>query len=183
MEYSTMMLRRALAVVTLVLTGTATGQAKKEAPKFNVEDFQKFPNEAKAVLENAGRYELLSLHPSQSELKKGDEEFQGWKVLGKTAAKDSGDRKKVRKAIEKGVAESYGVGGCFKPRHGLRAVHKDKTVELVICFECMSIAVSIQEKGGDPKGASLWTTATPKPVLDKILRDAKVPLPPGPDNK
>lgn len=33
------------------------------------------------------------------------------------------------------------VAACFNPRHGLRAVHAGHTVDLVICFECLTLEV------------------------------------------
>lgn len=33
------------------------------------------------------------------------------------------------------------MAACFDPRHGVRAVHGGHTVDLVICFECLSLKV------------------------------------------
>ena len=68
------------------------------------------------------------------------------------------------------------VAGCFKPRHGIRAVVDGKKVELVICYECLSMSVYV-----DGKRSSALTVKGPEKVFNKFLTDAKVPLPKQPD--
>ena len=65
------------------------------------------------------------------------------------------------------------VAGCFNPRHGIRATAGGKTVELVICYECLSMKVYVD---GKAKRAVL-TTSSPAIVFNQALKDAKVPLP------
>lgn len=114
----------ALALAAMALTGCA---AKNQMPA-----------EARAILEKADRYELISLDPgaeSDEKDKKADR-FHGWKILGQTPIKDAETRKKVLGALLKGIEENDGsVADCFNPRHGLRATHDKKMVELVVCFE------------------------------------------------
>src|SRR4051812_18265719 len=96
--------------------------------------------DAAALLARAKTFDLYSLDPaSRGEGPKG---LHGWKVLGKTTLQDKDVRARALAAIEKGVRDSDGsVAGCFRPRHGVRAVVDGKTVELVICFECLSLQV------------------------------------------
>lgn len=135
------------------------------------------PSEARTVLEKAEQFELISLNPrreSDDKDKKAADKFHGWMILGQTALKDAETRKKVLASLSKGIEENDGsVAACFNPRHGLRATHGKKTVELVICFECFQIEVYV-----DGKKTSVLTSESPQPVLDKILSEAKVPLPP-----
>jgi hypothetical protein len=159
-----------IPLAALLFGAAAVGQDKKDA----LADFQKLPKEAKEILDGAEKFELYSLDPAGGMLKKGEESggFHGWKVLGKTEIKDAGTLKKVRTAIDKGIAEGEGAAGCFIPRHGIRATMKDRTVDLVICFECVSMMVFVKDKTH-----AVWTSDSPQPTLDKILRDANVPLP------
>jgi hypothetical protein len=64
---------------------------------------------------------------------------------------------------------------CFIPRHGIRATHDGKTVELVICFECSQLWVH----QGDAKD---WMTIgkEPQSVFDKLLTEAGIELAPKP---
>lgn len=141
------------------------------------------PAEALALLEKAAPYELLSLEPSSSDddedKDKKVEKFHGWRVLGKTAVKEADARKTVLTALLKGIAENDGSAAkCFNPRHGLRAMHDKKSVDLVICFECLQIEVYVDGKQVHPAGGrgAILTSESPQPTLDKLLKDAKVPL-------
>jgi uncharacterized protein (TIGR03067 family) len=130
------------------------------------------PKEVREVLDKAEQIELLSLHPKPDNKAAGA--FYGYRVLGKTVLKDKKARQKLLDAFYKGVTDSEGaVAGCFNPRHGIRAKHGDKTTDLVICFECLSLAIH----GPDKYKGSLLTTGSPSGTFNKILKDAQVPLP------
>lgn len=163
-----------LALVAVgFLGGAMAGEERRNA----------MPAEAQAILEKATPYELLSLEPSGSDddedKDKKVEKFHGWRVLGKTAVKEADARKTVLTALVKGMAENDGSAAkCFNPRHGLRAVHDKKTVDLVICFECLQVEVYVDGKQVHPAGARgpFLTSESPQPTLDMLLKDAKVPL-------
>jgi hypothetical protein len=135
------------------------------------------PKEAREAFAKATECELYSIDPARlpeknDEAKKADL-FHGWKILGKTTLKGD-DVKKVRAAIEKGAKDSDGsVAGCFNPRHGVRIVHDKKTYDLVICYECLSATVY----SGEERIGSFLTSHSPGKTLNKVLSDAKVPLP------
>ena len=135
----------------------------------------KLPDKVKEALDKAESFDLYSLDPMRG---KGDKVpeggFQGYKVLGKTTVKDADTRKKLVAALEKGIAQNKGeAAGCFNPRHGIRVTHESNTYDLVICFECFSAEVY----DGDKKDGSFLLTISPQPVFNKVLTDAKVPLP------
>jgi len=146
-------------VVTLSLTGCSTGG--------------EIPADVKAALEKADSWELYSLDPEQRK-DPPKVAFHDWRVLGKTTVQDADARKRLLAALEKGAKENDGtVAGCFNPRHGIRVKSGDKTIDLVICFECYSAAIYT----GDEKTGSFLTTRSPQPELNKVLTAAKVPLP------
>jgi hypothetical protein len=150
------------ALAALALSGAGCLAAGNELPK-----------DVRAVLDKADRFELLSLDPTRQKEKPKDD-FRGWKVLGRTEVKDAETRKKLVAALYKGIADSDGtVAACFNPRHGIRATHDGKTVELVICYECLSMQAHL----GETRSSAL-TTRSPQKTFDQVLRDAKVPLPP-----
>ncbi len=130
----------------------------------------KLPADVQAILDKADTIELLSLEPAKGmEVKDG---FHGYKILGKTTVKGA-DARKVVAAIHKGIKDSDGTAAaCFMPRHGIRAKVDDKTVDLVICYQCLSMTSYL----GDKEGVAL-TTDAPGTLLNTILKDAKVPLP------
>jgi hypothetical protein len=122
----------------------------------------KLPEAVTALLDKAEQIELWSLEPETN------------KVLGKTTIKDAETRKKVLATLYKGIKDSDGTyAKCFEPRHRLVATVDGKTVDMIICFECLQIKMV-----APAMDRNLTTTATPQATFDKVLTDAKVPLPP-----
>ncbi len=74
---------------------------------------------------------------------------------------------------EEGWDKLLVAGGCFQPRHSIRAEHKGQTVDFLICFECRPIHVFV---GG--KKAVVYTTDSPQDAFDAVLKKANVPLGP-----
>jgi uncharacterized protein (TIGR03067 family) len=132
------------------------------------------PEEAQKALEAAKELDLYSLDPMPA---KGEDsgDFHGWTVLGKATLKKD-DAHAVAAAVVKGVADNDGsVAICFNPRHGVRVAADGKTFDFVICFECRQVEVYT----GDKKvGETARTAAAPQKALDKLLKDAGVPLAP-----
>jgi hypothetical protein len=103
-------------------------------------------------------------------------DFHGFRILGKTTLKDE-TRKTIVAGLYKGIKDSDGsVAACFNPRHGIRATADGKTVDIVICFECHSLLTYL----GEMKASAL-TAPTPEATFNKVLTEAKVPLPPQRD--
>jgi hypothetical protein len=139
----------------------------------------KIPDGARVILEKAEQIELLSLDPTPPKEKLKDA-FHGWNVLGKTVVKDAETCKKLVATLKKGVEENDGrVAKCFNPRHGIRAVYDGKTADFVICFECLQGHTYL----GDKEVEAFLITDSPAAGFDKVLKDAKVPLPEKPKNK
>jgi uncharacterized protein (TIGR03067 family) len=136
---------------------------------------QRLPEEAQKALEGAEELDLYSLDPTPGA--KAKDEFHGWKVLGKTTlSKD--DAQAAAAALVKGVADSDGtVASCFNPRHGIRATGADGAVyDFVISFECLQVRVY----AGSKKLLGALTAESPQQTLDKLLKDARVPVGPKP---
>jgi hypothetical protein len=69
-----------------------------------------------------------------------NEKFHGYPVLGKIEIADADKRKEVFAALKEGLARSNGtMAKCFWPRHGIPAVEKGRTIDYVICFECLQL--------------------------------------------
>lgn len=132
------------------------------------------PADAITAIENAETFTLYSLDPGRTGPKDAKEKFYDWAVLGRTDVADSAVRKQLVAALWKGVAESDGmVAGCFNPRHGVRVTHKGKTVDFILCFECLSVRVTDGKRRG-----TFLITRSPQPAFDKALTDLRVPLAP-----
>jgi hypothetical protein len=124
-----------------------------------------------AILEKATQFDLYSLEPAtEGKVEKNKKTFHGWEVLGKTTVKDGKTRKELLDALQK----KGDVAKCFDPRHGIRASHGGKSVDLVICFRCGQIYVFPDGKG--ERAATLTISDTSQPVFDRVLKAAKVPL-------
>lgn len=128
------------------------------------------PAAARTILQKAAQFELLSLDPAP-EKDKSRLGFHGYRVLGKTAVKDV-VQKKLVEAFLKGTEGDIAPAKCFDPRHGIRATHDGKTVELVICFECSQFKLYV---GSEEADEALLVGKTPEPVFDKVLKDAGIP--------
>jgi hypothetical protein len=151
-----------LTVLVLTLPGTARADDKPSS------------KDLKALFEKAEAIDLYSLDPGADMKEPADAKqgFHGWKVLGKTTIKEAKTRKKVVAVMYQGLEASDGTAAkCFNPRHGIRVTADGKTVDVVICFECLQMQFYV---GQAMKTET--TTDTPEKVFDEVLRDAGVPL-------
>jgi hypothetical protein len=129
------------------------------------------PKDAREALEKADQIELLSLDPKLPKEKPKDA-FQGYEVLGRKLLKDRKDREKLVAAFEKGAKDNKGLSDrCFNPRHGLRVTHNKKTVEFVICFECLRVQVYVDGKRRQTD--DFLVTKSPQATFDRFLKADK----------
>jgi hypothetical protein len=133
--------------------------------------------EAKAILDKAERLELYSLEPDEKAAAVDpDGGFHGWKILGQTTIKDANERKKLLTAFYLGLKASKGdIAKCFNPRHGIRAKAGGKSVDAVICFECLQVVYFVGNANTKDT-----ITESPQRVFDEVLKKANVKLAPGP---
>src|SRR5262245_57933232 len=104
---------------------------------------QKIPEPALSALEKGDKFELYSLDPRPTEGEPPNA-FYEWENLGSTKVTKADVRKKLVAALKKAAADNDGIAaGCFNPRHAIRVVHEGKTIDLVICFECLSVTVYV----------------------------------------
>ena len=156
---------RPLFLFVVVVTLFSTQRGKADAA-----------DDAWAALEKAEKFELHSLDPDFGhDVKDG---IYGWKSLGQTTVKDAQLRKKLVAALGDAIDNARASKKkCFDPRHAIRVIAGQKTYDFLICFECDYVYVY-----SDKKRVAIWnTTDRPKEALDKVLKDAKVPLPKSPD--
>ena len=126
------------------------------------------PRVAWSALNDADRYELLSLEPYPPK-----PDYYGREVLGRTIVGDPAIRERLNRALQSGVRESDGTSmSCFDPRHGIRVTRAGMTTDFVICFECRQVEVW----RGDERIAYFLVSDSPKAVFDEVLKSAGVPL-------
>jgi hypothetical protein len=139
----------------------------------------KIPRAVAAALGAPDEFVLYSLEPGglaagreETEDDKAGKTFHGHKVLGKTEVKGAA-RKKLVKALERGVADHDGsVAACFIPHHGIRVKKDKQTIDLVVCFQCAQVYVYTDGKRGD----SFLISTSPREAFNEVLKTARVPL-------
>jgi hypothetical protein len=179
---------KVLGIFVVAVAGIAAGwmlfRRQPSADGFDRTGFDRTQNTLPAltrnVLDSGEQFVLLSLDPTPLALRRQfgresdpppKETFHDYAVLGKAAIHDQKERAELLRALYKGVADSHGlVASCFNPRHGISATLAGETVDLVICFECLSI----QTYAKDGKG--VLTTASPQPTFNRALGRAGLPL-------
>jgi hypothetical protein len=149
-----------------MLLAASLAQQKRSGPPPTE---NKIPEGARLILEQADKFELLSLDASWSTTQGG---FHDHQILGRREIVDSATRKTLISALENGVAENHGeIAMCFNPRHGIRVNRRGKRVDFLICFECAQVKIFGDEKG------SFLVSQSPQRVFNKVLSDSHIPLP------
>jgi hypothetical protein len=164
-------LGRTFLVVGVALVASVASDGQQQRPQEN-----RLPDDVQAVISRSQRLELLSLDPKQLAAANVTDDarnlFHGWRVLGRTPVDDPNARRQVIDALNRSIQENKGLAAaCFVPRHGLRASAGGRTVDLVICFQCFQI----RYYDGQAQGGVL-TTASSRALLNRLLRQANVPL-------
>ena len=126
----------------LIVAGCSTQESSPvELPEIGEE----LPAATREVLENADRFEILALHPeprSAGELT-DEQKLGNYEILGQAELTARDDQREVLSLVYQGIRDSRGmVAACFNPRHGVRATRGDDVVEMVICYECLSMQVA-----------------------------------------
>jgi hypothetical protein len=103
------------------------------------------------------------------------EVFDHCPVLGKTDIASIDARKQLIAALNDGIAQSDGtMAGCFNPRHAIRAVVNGRTIDYLICFECLQVMI---DAGGSRKIVPITRDA--QEVFNRYLKDAGIALAPA----
>ena len=104
----------------------------------------------------------------------GKGSFFGAPVLGSVVVASKRVRKRLVNRIL--LANRYNIGGfkCLGAEYGVRIRVGDVTYDLTFCFGCSQVWVN----GSDGHYEYGSIAAFPIPLLDKILTDAGVPIPP-----
>jgi len=150
---------------------------------------ERFPKRQREVLQNAERIDVYEVNvtfaegcPSDQDLSPiENNKFQGCRVTRQARVSDPDQRKELVEAIIYSIGSSGNGMACFGPRHGIRAVHNEERIELLICFECENFrgapeARSVTNFAGDRVGPSEkfagGFSPAAKPLFERILSKA-----------
>lgn len=133
------------------------------------------PRQTSRVLEKGQRFILLSLDPVLPPMFSGpgrpEETFHGYSVLGEAEIRDPKERVLLLRELYSGIEQAGGdVPKCFNPRHGIRAISGNETVDLVICFQCFQIQTHAS------CGRDVLTSRSPESAFDRALERAGLPI-------
>jgi hypothetical protein len=125
--------------------------------------------ETKKILDEADHFTLFSIQPGDDP-PAGWELLHGYAVLGHAEIHDKKQRNALLTAFYDAVANSNGdVGTCFLPRHAIRAVSGNESVDLVICFQCIQVEIY---RPGQSEKKVVPITDSPKSVFDHAVERA-----------
>lgn len=160
-----------LAPVTIL---SCTKTSKSKVASAIHKEKQKLPNYVTETLTTAKSFELISLNPDRSATNSRSS-FHGWPALGSSMITLRETKEKIINGLKKAAAEADWESQmfCFNLRHGIRAVVNNKTLELVICFECLQLQAYF-----DGKKQEIPITEELEGFLNRTLRAAAVTMPP-----
>lgn len=128
-----------------------------------------FPSDSFKLFNDGKNITLYSLKPGgQIESK---EDFHYFTVLGKTEVKSGSSRFLLKHFLVNGMVSAYGAA-CFNPRHGLRILDEEKTLDVVICFECGHFVTYYDNQTGEGELESFTAEA----LYNQMLENAEVKL-------
>lgn len=156
--------------IALVVAATVLWARREPTFKTPTEmQLQKFlPADTRKVFENATTWTLFSLEPEPQKHEKSREQFHDFDILGETAIADKATRSCLQQALYGAIANYSGDGAsCFNPHHGLRATYKNRTVDLILCFDCGTSYFYIGDKRYDAFVAT--NSRDSSKVFDRVL--------------
>jgi hypothetical protein len=117
------------------------------------------------MIDSMTLYALSGGYVADADQKSSELTFCQYSVVGCAPIESPEERTLILRAVEQGIAESDGMTmRCFVPHHGLHFVEKERTTDVLICFECLWVWRFY--KG---RKESLPTTRAAKELLDAHL--------------
>lgn len=127
--------------------------------------------EVDILLRTAPTFDLLTLNPTPTEGVQPTDGFYGNQIMGRAAIEDPQTRGDLLTSLYRSMAESDGTAaGCFNPRHGIHASDGERSVDLVICFECLQLHI----RHGETLTSALMTQSA-HATFDRVRVDLGLP--------
>ena len=140
----------------------------------------RLPTEAERALVTARSLDLFALDPvplakDAPAPEKGA--FHDYAILGHAKLTDAVQAKALGELVVRGIRESDGtVAACFNPRHGIRVTQDGRTLDLVICYECLSLTAHGDLLGAPDARLGLLTAQRVEPGITAIFEGAGLKL-------
>ncbi len=174
----------ALSILVFIAAGCSKGNHAGEtvraeaqppvAPASNEKN--RLRSEVEAFLKEASSMELVSLDPTRlppDAAAPVHGTFHGYRVTGRAALPDAGQRKALAELVLRGIRESDGSQAkCFEPRHGIRVEQDAKVLDLVICYECLSIEAFGNIFVGGTEPQTVLTSPAVEPAVTSAFNKA-----------
>ncbi|QDV45434.1 hypothetical protein Enr13x_53130 [Stieleria neptunia] len=108
----------------------------------------------------------------------GTERFHGFAILGKVEILDVERRNAILSSLRNGIHNGDGrMKKCFFPRHAIRAIQDENSVECLVCFECGQMKIWSTGPSISTLPVILeQTSSDPQKVFDETLRSAGIPI-------
>ena len=129
------------------------------------------------AMKETGSIEIFSLLADTRKSQYDRPSMHGWPILGKTTLSKTASRNTIVSAFLQDVSPTgpdTELPRCFSPRHAIRVTYLNKTLDLVICFECRQ--VKFYQDGQSDTFTLFEVGRSPEDLFDSVLREAKVPL-------
>jgi hypothetical protein len=136
-------------------------------PQLSYAGLPSFPKQLIEQLNQAESITLYSLGAAtNASANSRHEQFLGQNVITQVAVTNDALRRKVVEALVQGSLQNTGIqSGCFIPRHGLHATSQGKTIDLLICFECLKVE-------HHPAGEFYFISREPSVILNQVLGES-----------
>lgn len=131
--------------------------------------------EARATLEGAGSMQIFALDPwrhtpAEESTKPDAEKFHGYRILGEATVDNPETRSRIVRLVYDGIdGNTTTAAGCFDPRHGIRATLDGRSIDLVICFECLQL--KLYDSGAEDGSGGMTTSRSPEPEMTRIFNE------------
>lgn len=96
------------------------------------------PPEVRAILESSEKFDVLG-EIDKKETSEGD--FRSFAPNRLVAVSTDATKKEILEALYHDASKEDSPAECYEPRHAIRASHKDKSVEVEICFSCSRFVI------------------------------------------
>jgi hypothetical protein len=128
------------------------------------------PPEAREVLEKAESFEVLA-EVRKEQFSEDDESFVFEPNRIAKITKES-DKKEILEAFYSDASREDALSACYYPYHKLRAIYREKNVEIEICFMCSKFIVD--SPSGKFYGIIARENRKSENVLKRIIRNQSV---------